>query len=182
MYQYKFNDGPFPVDTQITNKIMLDYINFVGHPLAGADGCVDWTKNTYNGELVANPAPVPPEPPAPYVPPAPTPVQIQAQLEEAVQQFMDNKAKSYGYGDKDQKPLISATSYAPFSSVLRFQTEGQAFGDWRSLVWEKCYAIMAEVLDPAIARPIPTASELIALLPPFVLDGQYPMGNDATIL
>ena len=65
---------------------------------------------------------------------------------------------SYGYDNLD-----SAVSYAIFDAVEKFQKEGLAFGNWRSLVWEKCY----EILEYCEAgwREVPTLGELIAELP-----------------
>jgi hypothetical protein len=179
MYQYKFN-GPKPQDTQITDKILPGYRNFVGNPLAGADGCVDWTQNDYvNNVLVAIPAPVAPEPPAPYVPPAPTPDQIKMQLIAAVQSFIDSKAQARGYSSLD-----SAAKFANQTAIPQFHDEAIAYVAWAAECWAYCYGLLAQVT--AGQAQVPTAAELIAGLPPLVLPVSpwYPVvgnmpGNDA---
>lgn len=88
-----------------------------------------------------------------------TPDQIKAALAGSVQNHLDVAARSRGYDS-----ILSAVTYADEYSVKIFQKEGQAFRLWRSLVWEKCYAILAEVI--AGTREIPGADALIAELPP----------------
>jgi hypothetical protein len=80
------------------------------------------------------------------------------QYEAAVQHFMDAAAKTRGYDN-----LVTVISYADEPSVPRFQQEGQAFRAWRSLVWEKCLAVMGAA---AAGGVIPTLPDLIADLPP----------------
>ncbi len=75
-----------------------------------------------------------------------------------VQDKLDNTAKQYGYDD-----IRSAVTYAEEPSVIKFQQEGQAFRAWRSLVWAKCYEVMAEVQSGT--RSIPTEQEILAELP-----------------
>lgn len=89
-------------------------------------------------------------------------------LESAVQEYMDAKAASYGYGDERLPPLLSAISYAEEPAVPKFQAEGQKFRAWRSLVWAACYSILGDVV--AGQRQVPTVEELIAELP--VLEGE----------
>ena len=79
-------------------------------------------------------------------------------LIQAVQSFMDAKAREHGYDD-----IKSAVTYADEPSVPKFQTEGQAFRSWRSLVWAYCYQMLADV--QAGTRTVPTAAVLIAELP-----------------
>jgi hypothetical protein len=120
-----------------------------------------WAEKVYvDGEVVDKPKPevVIPEPPPPYVPPVPTAEEVKQSLINAVQSHLDSVARSKGYDG-----IISAASYAPFSNVLAFQNEGMAYGTWRSDVWAFCYAYLAEV--QAGTKSIPTASELVALLP-----------------
>ena len=52
---------------------------------------------------------------------------------------MDETAKLYGYDT-----IASAISYADASAVTKFQQEGYAFRNWRSLVWEFCYTKLGE--------------------------------------
>lgn len=91
----------------------------------------------------------------------PTAQDLQAGLTARVQQHLDAAAKALGYDD-----IKSAVTYADEPAVPRFQAEGLALRAWRSQVWAACYAILAEV--QAGARTVPTASALIAELPPFV--------------
>ena len=92
-----------------------------------------------------------------YVP-VKTPEQITAELTAAVQSHLDSAARAAGYDD-----IKAACTYADEPAVPQFQAEGQAFRAWRSLVWAKCYEIMADVL--ARSRAVPTADELIGELP-----------------
>ena len=87
-----------------------------------------------------------------------TPEQIMAGIAGAVQAHMDAAAKAAGYDD-----VKSAVTYAEEPAVRRFQQEGRALRAWRSRVWEKCYALLAEVQSGA--RPTMTADEVIAELP-----------------
>lgn len=90
--------------------------------------------------------------------PAPSPEAIQARYVAAVQKLVDDLARAWGYDDAK-----SAVTYAEEPAVPRFQAEGQAIRAWRSLAWERLYAVQAEV--QAQLRPVPTLEELLALLP-----------------
>lgn len=87
----------------------------------------------------------------------PTPAEIQAELTKAVQAYMDAKVQERGYDG-----ILSACSYVN-TGIERFDSEGAACRMWRSAVWEKCYAILAEVQSGA--RAVPTVEELISELP-----------------
>lgn len=97
--------------------------------------------------------------PVAVAPPAPTPELMQGRLSGAVQAHLDTIAQDWGYDD-----IRSAVTYADEPAVPQFQAEGQVLRAWRSLVWASCYALLAEV--QAGTRAVPTASELIDLLPP----------------
>ncbi|CAP41333.1 hypothetical protein [Bordetella petrii] len=92
----------------------------------------------------------------------PTPAQIEVQKVAVVQKHMDDAARALRYDD-----IANAVTYAEEPAVPKFQAEGQAFREWRSLVWDKCYAILGEV--QAGTRDIPTDEGLIAELPALVL-------------
>lgn len=91
-------------------------------------------------------------------PPPLTAAEITADLAVSVQDHLDAAARVAGYDD-----IKSAVTYADEPAVPRFQAEGQAFRAWRSLCWNACYTVMADVQSGA--RSIPTAAELIAELP-----------------
>lgn len=95
---------------------------------------------------------------APYSPPALTAEQKKQAVIEMVQAHLDAAAKAYGYDD-----IKSAVTYADEPAVAVFQTQGVALRAWRSLVWEKCYALLAQVEAGEIAEP--SGEEFIALLP-----------------
>ena len=90
--------------------------------------------------------------------PVPTDKEIQTQLTNAVQQFMDQTAQAKGYDS-----ILSACSYSGFPNI--FQTEGQEFLVWRANVWQYCYQVLDQVKVGTI--PIPSATTLISELPQF---------------
>lgn len=92
--------------------------------------------------------------------PAPTEEEIQAQLTQAVQDYMDNKAQEKNYDN-----IHTACTYANSTDEI-FKKEGTACVAWRDNVWKTCYNILAEV--KAGNRAIPTIEELIAELPVLV--------------
>lgn len=87
----------------------------------------------------------------------PTAEEIQQQLTAAVQRHMDTTVQTHGYDN-----ILSACSYVN-TGIERFDIEGSACRAWRSTVWDKCYAILAEV--KVGTRAVPTAEELISELP-----------------
>lgn len=105
---------------------------------------------------------------APYIPPPPAEVAALAlrvaldRYAQAVQAHLDSAAQAAGYDN-----IYTAVSYADEPAVPRFQLEGRAFRAWRSLVWAAANAIRTEV--EAGRRPVPSADQLIAELPPLLL-------------
>jgi hypothetical protein len=93
--------------------------------------------------------------------PAPVPATV-AEIRAAIQSHMDRKAQELGYDG-----INSAVTYADEPAVAKFQAEGIAFREWRSLVWQAGYAYLAEIQTGA--KPMPTVEEAIALLPPLEL-------------
>lgn len=93
--------------------------------------------------------------------PGKTPADIKEELTSAVQKYMDNKARERGYDD-----ILKAVSYRGDAVNETFAKEAEACFVWRSAVWTKCYAILAEI--EADLRGIPTVEELIAELPKLV--------------
>lgn len=90
-------------------------------------------------------------------PPAPTVAQTLAVFTAAIQQRLDDFAKTRGYDG-----VLSACTYAT-STVAKFQAEGQYCVDARDATWSTCYAILGAV--QAGTRPMPTLAEIEAELP-----------------
>lgn len=91
----------------------------------------------------------------------PPPLSVEQRIEAlrvGVQEHLDAKARALGYDD-----IRTAVTYAEEPSVPKFQAEGQAMRAWRSLVWSKCYEVLAQWKAGEIAEP--TQAELLALLP-----------------
>ena len=95
---------------------------------------------------------------APYSPPALTPEQKNKAIADMVQAHLDATAQVYGFDD-----IRNAVSYADEPAVPSFQTHGLALRAWRSLVWQKCYAVLAQVEAGEIVEP--SGAELMAMLP-----------------
>lgn len=91
----------------------------------------------------------------------PTPEEVRTQKVSLVQSHLDAAAQALGYDT-----IANAITYAEEPAVAKFQNEGRALRAWRSLVWQRCYEIMAEI--DAGDRSVPDDVELIAELP--VLD------------
>ena len=78
--------------------------------------------------------------------------------EKAAQRHMDSAAADHGYDG-----INTAVSYADEPAVAKFQREGRAFREWRSLVWAYCYDQLAKFKAGEIEKP--TIEQLIAGLP-----------------
>lgn len=91
---------------------------------------------------------------------APTPAERMQALTDHVQEHLNTQARRMGYDD-----LKTAVGYADEPAVPKFQAEGRSLRAWRSLVWAKCYSVMAEVESGHM--PEPSAETLVAMLPPF---------------
>ena len=91
----------------------------------------------------------------PYSPP---PKQRKKAIADMVQAHLDVTAQVYGFDD-----IRNAVSYADEPAVPSFQTHGLALRAWRSLVWQKCYAVLAQVEAGEIVEP--SGAELMAMLP-----------------
>ncbi len=90
-------------------------------------------------------------------PPPPTIEQIIAQYDAAVQQRLNDFAKTRNYTN-----ILSAATYAT-STVPKFKAEGQYAVEARDATWAKYYEVLAAVQTGA--RPMPTIEELIAEMP-----------------
>lgn len=93
-------------------------------------------------------------------PPQPTPEQIIAGFTAAIQQRLDEFAKTRGYDS-----ILSACTYAT-SLVPAFKTEGQYCVEARDGTWSSAYTIMAAVQSGQ--RSMPTLAEVLAELPNLV--------------
>lgn len=163
MYRYKITDN-----TSYECVISSDATPQEGWYVSAEP--IVWADKLYvNGEIADKPTPVVPEP-EPYVPSA---EEIKQQLINAVQSHLDATAKAKGYDN-----ILSAVTYAGDMLVPQFDVEGQAYKTWRTQVWAFCYAYLADV--QAGTKAVPTASELIALLPAPPAPIEYVMyGNNA---
>jgi hypothetical protein len=90
----------------------------------------------------------------------PTVEELQQYFEDAIEAYMDSVVQTRNY-----KNIHTAASYVN-STNEKFAREGAACNKWRDDVWDKCYAVLAEV--KAGTRPIPTLEEVIAELPVLV--------------
>lgn len=79
----------------------------------------------------------------------------------AIQAKLDERARSKGYDD-----IVSACSYAAQPAGAPFQAEGAAFLQWRSAVWAKAYATLADVQTGKV--PMPTPAQAVADMPEIV--------------
>ena len=91
----------------------------------------------------------------------PTDEEIQAQLEQGIEAWMNTVVAERHYDSIDT--CIARYSDSPNP---KYAQEAKAVKDWNTLVWDKCWAILAEV--KAGTRPIPTLEEVIAELPKLV--------------
>lgn len=82
---------------------------------------------------------------------------INTALSKYVQGWLDTKAQDLQYDNCN-----SACTYID-TGIPRYDSEGKAFRQWRSAVWNAYYEILAEAF--AGERSIPTQEELIAELP-----------------
>lgn len=83
---------------------------------------------------------------------------VELEKKATIQKHMDAAARALGYDD-----VKTAVTYADEPAVAKFQAEGQALRAWRSMVWEKCYEILADV--EAGVREVPDDAELLRELP-----------------
>ena len=126
---------------QYTNKEYADLAVW-----CNANGCTIEEHEEYY-EVVAIPVHIP------------TTEEIQKQLTDGVQAFMDSIAQTRGYDN-----IHTACSYV-YSTDEVFAKEGKACLEWRDKVWRTCYDILAQVLGGL--REVPTLEEVLAELPAF---------------
>lgn len=90
--------------------------------------------------------------------PQQTPEEVSKLYEQAVQAILDGAARAARYDS-----IATAVSYAGEPAVPKFQRDGIAFREWRSLVWAYAYEQLARVL--AGERTQPTVDEFLLELP-----------------
>lgn len=90
-------------------------------------------------------------------PPPPTVDQVVAQYTHAIQQRLDDFARTRNYDG-----ILSAATYAS-STVPKFSAEGQCAVAARDATWAACYQILAAVESGS--RPMPTLEQILAELP-----------------
>lgn len=81
-----------------------------------------------------------------------------ASFEEAIQSKMNEAAKAARYDS-----IATAVSYAEEPAVPKFQKDGIAFREWRSLVWAYAYEQLDLVMSGQRAQP--TVDEFLLELP-----------------
>lgn len=89
---------------------------------------------------------------------AKTPAEVEADFTAAIQQRLDEFARTRNYDS-----ILSACTYAT-STVAKFKAEGQACVNLRDATWAAAYQILADV--QAGKRPMPTdIADIAADLP-----------------
>lgn len=88
---------------------------------------------------------------------------LSSTFEQSIQLLLDTTAKKYGYDS-----ITTAVSYAEEPAVEKFQNDGKAFRQWRSLVWEYAYKELAKV--KAGVREIPSLDDFMTELPKLSLE------------
>lgn len=87
------------------------------------------------------------------------------EYDAVVQKRLDSHAAAMGYGDPNRpevSPILHAITYADEPAVPKFQAEGRALREWRSLYWAACWPILEAVR--AGERGVPSPDELLAEL------------------
>lgn len=90
----------------------------------------------------------------------PEPINLQVIIVDAVQNYLDNTAKTRNYDG-----ILSLCTYAN-STILKFKDEGQAGVNWRDACWSTCYQIMYDVQTGQ--RQLPSVEQVLSELPQIV--------------
>ena len=90
--------------------------------------------------------------------------ELQEYFMAKLQEYMDNKAKTYGFDN-----VFNAGSYID-SKIEKFKNDSRTLLDWRDSVWDRAYIILEEVLTGK--RLVPTMQELLEELPQLVDGGR----------
>lgn len=150
---------PFAINGAISKDALPGGIEITQEQYNEAVGAIvaGYEVSVLNGELSFTPKNVEPVEGSDEGPPEDLAL-LAAYCTRHVQAYLDGVAKSYGYDN-----ISTAVTYAEESSVLKFQREGLAFREWRSLCWEHCYFLL-ELAKQGEPRP-QTLEELINSLP-----------------
>ena len=147
MYYYKF-DGDNLTHTLIADAKPDGYVDF--------GGAIDWTKKRMvDGELQDIPLPPAPEPYTPTDVEAAE--QTRAQLEFAVDNFMDGKAREKGFRDRHSFALRAGITGSGWHD------QAQVFGAWMDEVNDYCWQVLKDCGEGN--REVPTVEGLLAELP-----------------
>jgi hypothetical protein len=87
----------------------------------------------------------------------PTSEEVKVAVINAVQERLDNEAKTKGYDNG-----FACASYAT-SSVPSFKNEAESFIGWRDTCWCLCYDLLEKYLQGSITRP--TVDDVLNKLP-----------------
>ena len=98
----------------------------------------------------------------PVVVPEPTVEEIKQKLINAVQAWLDEEARSYGYDS------IDSTAKYLFCDQPKFKNEAIGFSRWAGAVWDKCYELLD--LYEKGQFGIPEANSLIEMLPKLIIE------------
>ena len=139
MTQYQLTREGYVIRDGDTKVPTVDVPGFGPHPETVA----------YRQWLAAGGAPEPAD--------APSAEEMIASVQQAVQQRLDDFARTRAYDG-----ILSACTYAT-SKIEKFATEGQYAVQARDTTWAACYAIMADVQQGQ--RPMPTVGQVLAELP-----------------
>lgn len=82
---------------------------------------------------------------------------MKVQIINAVQERLDNEAKTKGYDNG-----FACASYAT-STIPNFKDESDKFIAWRDQCWVLCYDLLAKYLQGVIQRP--TVDDVLNSLP-----------------
>jgi hypothetical protein len=83
-------------------------------------------------------------------------------IEDGLDQFIDDVAKTKKYGTVHMSPTEACLAYAGYDNP--FRAEAEAFGKWKASIWPLVFQIQDDFL--AGKRPEPTLEIIISELPP----------------
>lgn len=150
--------GPVDVDSSPMEPgvfLLPAFATFVEPPATGANQVAHFNRETQEWGVID----VQPADDAPAVE-FHSVDQRNAALKAVVTAHSNTVAVAYGFDD-----MADAVSYAEEDTVPAYQKLGRALRAWRSVLWNAFDSKLAEI--NAGVAPVPTAEELVALLPAF---------------